>query len=139
MRNREVAMALLHWQQSYSVGVEAVDHEHRELIALINRLHDEWTAKGSREEVEAFLGDLLAGISAHFALEEHIMREHRYDGLAAHKADHERLLDELRDIMDDFAAASVDDALAARLETWFARHFQTHDARLEKALSERRR
>jgi hypothetical protein len=27
-----------------------------------------------------------------------------------------------------------DDELAARLEAWFARHFETHDARLHKAL-----
>ena len=30
------------------------------------------------------------------------MRERRYDQLIQHKADHERLLDEIRDIMDDF-------------------------------------
>jgi hemerythrin len=39
--------------------------------------------------------------SAHFALEERFMREHGYDQLALHKADHERLLDEIREIMDD--------------------------------------
>jgi hemerythrin-like metal-binding protein len=77
-----------------------VDHEHRELVELINGLHAEIKKGGVRENVSAFLGEVFARIAAHFALEETVMRKHRYDEYAEHKADHERLLDELRDIMD---------------------------------------
>jgi hemerythrin len=130
-------MALLEWKDQYGTGIEAVDHEHRELIALINRLHEELMKADSKPSVEAFFGDLLKGIAAHFALEERFMREHRYNQLTEHKSDHERLLDEIRDIMDGCLddADEVDQAtLAARLDAWFSRHFQTHDARLHKAL-----
>ncbi len=129
-------MALLEWNNKYSVGVEAVDHEHQELIDLINRLHDRLGAADQKREVEAFLGDLFRAISAHFALEERFMREHRYNELTPHKTDHERLLDDLRDIMDAFEqAGEVDDAaLGKRLGGWFSRHFETHDARLHRAL-----
>jgi len=41
-------MGLLHWEKRYSVGVEAVDHEHRELVDLINRLYEEARSKGTR-------------------------------------------------------------------------------------------
>jgi hemerythrin-like metal-binding protein len=61
---------LLNWKDEYSVSIEAVDYEHKQLIDLINRLHDELAAKDSKLTVSAFLGDLLKGISAHFALEE---------------------------------------------------------------------
>jgi|SRR5215510_4060007 len=129
-------MALLHWKDHYSVGIEAVDHEHRELIDLINRLHAELMEKGAVLTVEAFFGDLFTGISAHFALEERFMREHRYDQFPQHKADHERLLDEIRGMMDEVAAEEkIDSAeLATRLDAWFSRHFETHDAHLHKAL-----
>jgi hemerythrin len=129
-------MALLHWKDHYSVGIEAVDHEHKELIDLINRLHDELTGGGAAFSVEAFFGDLLMAISAHFALEERFMREHHYDQLAQHKADHERLLDEIRDMMDEFIGDEEGgrDDLSTRLDAWFSRHFETHDARLHKSL-----
>jgi hemerythrin len=128
-------MALLQWKEHYSVGVDAVDHEHKELIELINRLHDELMAKGEKPSISAFFGDLFTGISAHFALEERFMRERGYDQLSQHKADHERLLDEIRDIMDDFEDHEIASAeLGARLDAWFSRHFETHDARLHKAL-----
>jgi hemerythrin len=129
-------MPLLQWNDKYSVGVEAVDHEHKELIDLINRLYAEFSTKNVKANVSAFFGDLFKGISAHFALEEKFMRERGYDQLAAHKTDHERLLDEIRDIMEGFEESDeIDSAdLARRLDAWFSRHFETHDARLHKAL-----
>ncbi len=132
-------MALLQWKDQYSVGIEAVDYEHKELIALINRLYAELASGRATSSVEAFFGDLLKGISAHFALEERFMHEHGYDQLPQHKADHERLLDELRDMMDDeLIEHDTDDALDGdlrdRLDAWFSRHFETHDARLHKSL-----
>ena len=129
-------MALLQWKDQYSVGIESIDHEHRELIDLINRLYGELSAHTGKDAIEAFFGDLLKGISAHFALEEHFMREQKYRDLDAHKRDHEQLLDEIRDIMDEFTEHQeiAGGELAARLESWFGRHFETHDARLHKAL-----
>lgn len=129
-------MPLLQWKDQYSVGIEAVDHEHKELIELINQLADEVLAKGTTLVASAFFGDLIKGISAHFALEERFMRERGYDQLAQHKGDHERLLDEILNIMDEFEGdETVNRAeLAKRLDAWFSRHFETHDARLHKAL-----
>jgi hemerythrin-like metal-binding protein len=128
-------MALLQWKDQYSVGIEAVDYEHKELIDLINRLYAEFSATGLSSSVDAFFGDLLRAISAHFALEERFMTERNYNQLAQHKADHERLLDELRDIMDGDLANDdlAGSKLPQRLDAWFSRHFETHDARLHKA------
>ena len=128
-------MALLQWKDQYSVGIEAVDHEHRELIELINRLYGELSTHAGKDAIEGFFGDLFTGISAHFALEERFMRERKYHDLDAHKRDHEQLLEEIREIMDEFAEHEevAGEVLAARLEAWFGRHFETHDARLHKA------
>ena len=124
-------MALLTWNDRYSVGDPAVDHEHRELIDLINQVHAELQAAGPGA-AEARFGDLYRGISAHFALEEKQMRAARYPEYAAHKADHESLLDEIRDMMEEGAAS--DEELSRRLDAWFSRHFATFDARLHKKI-----
>jgi hemerythrin len=85
---------------------------------------------GPRGSVESFFADLYKGISAHFALKEKYIRRHD-DPLAARRNDHERVLDEIRDISDDFTnEAQTASALAGRLEAWFSRHFETHDASL---------
>lgn len=124
------------WQPQFETGIASVDHEHRALIDGINRflaMLDEGGGGGAAER-EAALGEIFADISAHFALEERKMAVMGYGALAEHKADHERLLDELRDIMDDLEAAGAPGAdLPDRLRDWFTVHFSTHDARLHGA------
>ncbi len=129
-------MAPLEWKDDYSVGVPAVDHEHRELIGLVNQIHEALASEKPDTEVAEIFGDLFRAISAHFALEERFMREQRYDQAAQHKADHERLLDELRDIMDDHRNGEGHsiERLTASIDAWFATHFKTHDARLHSRL-----
>jgi len=130
-------MSLIQWRKEFETGVAEVDHEHQELVGLINELHEQIGADAARETVSDFLGEVFAKISAHFALEETVMRKHDYDEYADHKADHEKLLDDLRDIMDDFeadAGADYKKALGAAVRDWFVNHFKTKDARLHKKL-----
>jgi hemerythrin-like metal-binding protein len=130
-------MALVEWRDEFRTGIPSVDHEHEELILAINDLHAQLSGKIDKQAVAGFLGEIDAKISAHFALEEKIMREHGYDQFADHKEDHERLLDGIRDIMDNFDRGTyrdTDEALAAHLQEWFTRHFKTKDARLHKML-----
>lgn len=125
-------MTLISWRDEFSVGVDAVDHEHREMINLINELDEAMQEDASQTAVVEALGEIYARISAHFALEEKVMRDTRYTHLAEHKQDHEQLLDELLDVID-----SVDDEgrydradLSRSLDRWFSDHFRTHDAKL---------
>jgi hemerythrin len=64
------------------------------------------------------------------------MGESAYPELEAHRADHERLLDEIRDLVEAFRQAEEVDSvdLAMRLEPWFSHHFATHDLRLHTTL-----
>ena len=125
---------ILVWKSEYSLGIPDVDHEHQELFDLINELHARLFEPGSGTTVADFLGELFSKISSHFALEEKLMRDGRYAELPAHKADHERLLDEIRDLMDDYEDGGyVDlDRFAGDLERWFSVHFSTHDAALHR-------
>ena len=129
-------MRTIEWKDEFSVGVPSIDHEHRELIESINGLIEVARDGGSYEKVSGALGEIYTQIGAHFALEERIMRNARYDGYPEHKEDHEDLLDELRDIMDrvDYDGAYDEDRLCKELERWFSVHFQTQDARLHKRL-----
>ncbi len=130
-------MPLIDWRQEFELGIASVDHEHKELIDLINDLHAGLEGDATPEMLSAFLGEIYARIAAHFALEEKVMRDVRYRGYDEHKADHEELLEAIREIMDDYEAgafAELSDVLAERLRAWFADHFRDQDARLHHAL-----
>jgi hemerythrin len=128
-------MSHLQWRDEFSVGIAEVDHEHRELIELINELQQDLQAGSDKRKIVRSLGEIYAQISAHFALEEKMMRTRRYPAYAEHKEDHETLLDDLRDIMDGVEDDGVFDEaqLNVDLNRWFSDHFRTHDAKLHRA------
>ena len=98
-------------------GVPAIAHQNRHLIELLNSIIDTLEAGGETEPILDFRGEVNAGISAHFGLEEQIMRDQHYDQYPDHKTGHERLLDDIREIMDglaDDSYADRRDALALR-------------------------
>ena len=130
-------MVLIEWRKDFETGVPDVDHEHRELVDLINALHDRISAGEERAQIVAFLGEVFARIAAHFALEESIMRKHRYDEYEAHKTEHEQLLDDIRDIMDSVEndpSENYRSALSGTVRDWFVDHFKSRDARLHHKL-----
>jgi hemerythrin-like metal-binding protein len=129
-------MKLLEWKPEFSVGNAAVDHEHRELIDLINSMHAGLSEGAGRDQLVSGLGEIYAQIAAHFALEERMMRRADYTGYGAHKDDHELLLDQLAEIVDavELKGGYDEQALSSVLNTWFSEHFRTHDAQLHGRL-----
>ena len=127
-------MTLIEWKDEFRVGIASVDHEQRERVELINQLHRSIEAGCERDAIIVELGEVYAHIAAHFALEEKSMRDASYPAYPEHKADHEALLDQLRDIMDrvEDGEQDTDKWLPAELGDWFQVHFSTHDARLHR-------
>ncbi|MFZ5789833.1 MAG: bacteriohemerythrin [Pseudomonadota bacterium] len=132
-------MALIAWREEFEIGIPSVDYEHRRLVDQINGVAERLASGAGEEAVLDALGEIHGTISAHFALEEQVMRDLGYDEFAAHKADHERLLDDIRDISDAFehgAYANAQDVLDDHLSRWFTEHFRSKDARLHKFLAQ---
>jgi hemerythrin-like metal-binding protein len=120
-------MARLDWNEAYATGVTVLDYEHRALIDIINSSCDALRAEGDPDTVRDQLASLYERACSHFALEEKLMREVRYELYAAHKTGHEKLVDSLRDMMDSFedgrcrnCKRSLDECLVS----WFDGHFR---------------
>ena len=125
-------MALIEWREEFCTGVPGVDYEHQELIKQINSIYALIDGTAEKQNVIDSLGDIYGSISAHFALEEQMMERHNYDHFKEHQADHERLLDDIRDITEEFEMVKEldGDKFKQKLNDWFQVHFKTHDSRL---------
>jgi hemerythrin len=125
-------MRLIVWQEEFSTGDADVDLEHQELVESINTMYRSMSEGVTRKQVMDALNSIYAQIAEHFAHEETLMRESHYRLYAEHKTDHEILLDDLRDIMDEVDADGgfEESQLSIDLNRWFSDHFHTHDAKL---------
>lgn len=127
-------MARLDWTEAYATGISMLDYEHRTLLDTINSSCEAFGAAADAEVVRDCLAELYDHACAHFALEERLMRDARYELYAAHKDGHEKLLASLRDMMDSFEDGrchSCSRSLDACLIEWFDGHFRVEDARLQ--------
>ena len=125
-------MTLIRWTDELSLGIPEIDAEHRELVELINGLHDVMRVGADYVQVVELLGEIYGRIAEHFTAEEELMQDLHFPGYAEHKEDHETLLEDLRDIMDEVEEDGSFDAahLSSDLNRWFSDHFRTHDAKL---------
>lgn len=133
-------MSRITWRDEFAIGLADVDHEHREMIAMIDALLDSIGPGTGAARIVAALGEIHARIAAHFALEEREMRRLKYIAIGEHKSDHERLLDDILDIMSDVELKRGYEpaVLEQRLVRWFSEHFRKQDARLHRWLVARR-
>ncbi len=123
-------MTLLHWNPNLGIGIAEVDREHRELVDRVNLLHAELGPARTGAAAAAFVQRVQADVAEGFAHEERAMSERGYEALAEHRASHDHLLEELRELGADLPLN--DERFARWLSASLADHFQLHDARVHR-------
>ncbi len=88
-------MAFLEWSEKYSVGIRAIDAQHRQLVELLNGLHDEMLAGKGSQVIGRILDALLDYSNSHFVDEESLMAEYQYPTLAQHREEHTQLTEQV--------------------------------------------
>jgi len=130
---------LMPWSNLYSVGVAAIDEQHRVLVGLLNRLNEARDAARSTAVMHEVLDALVQYAGRHFAFEEALMHEHRYAGTAAHEAAHQRLAQRVGAMIaaqENGGQVSLRD-LTVFLRQWLISHILHTDKELGKALNAR--
>jgi hemerythrin len=113
-----------------SVGVEAVDNDHKHLVNLLNQLHFLVLAGADRPSVGEVLHELVRYTEYHFDREETLMRNADYPGLEEHHGFHQDLARRLleykktfEDRPDSFDARAFYDFLS----DWLVVHVMDKD------------
>ena len=123
-------MALITWtEEQYGTKVAFADDEHKVLFDLLNKLYDDATGGADRSTIGASLDALIAYVVDHFAHEEREMEAAGYDGLAAHKAEHDALVGICADLQKKFHAgeADVTEEVGQMVKGWLDDHIPKYD------------
>ncbi len=78
----------IQWRDSLSIGVEAIDNQHKELLLRFDRLLNACQAGqgiGELGKLQAFLEEY---VHTHFNDEEALQRKHSYPDYETHRAEH---------------------------------------------------
>ncbi len=128
------------WTPALLTGNAVIDSEHRQLIALIDRLELAGNEPDGNGAAKA-LDELTDYVFVHFQMEEKLMVREAYPAPAieAHVAEHRALSSRTHELVreyDEGTIASVDPIIEF-LYGWFAHHIAEVDAAMARHIRSR--
>jgi hemerythrin len=90
-------MAYMNWDDKFSVGVEEIDAQHKNLIKMVNEFYDGVTGDDAKA-LGGLLNSLIEYAVHHFATEEKYMKKFNYPGTAAHIKEHQSFAEKATDV-----------------------------------------
>ncbi len=119
-----------HWDISYDLGIFAIDEQHQELIGIAEDLAKKATCKETTfEEVKIRFDALLGYTKYHLGMEEYVMQQSNFEGYNAHKAEHDKFVNNIQSLrlqlkQDNLSIAKT---AAQLLKVWLLKHIQVID------------
>jgi hemerythrin-like metal-binding protein len=131
-------MKTLTWDNTLSVEVPEIDEDHRRLVDLYNLLSQAVAGRESADYIDALTEELVACTVWHFRHEERLMLKHGYDGLEAHRNEHEELISSVRSLQQRLQAQdqAVGNDEIEYLEHWLMEHIFGADMKMGAYLGE---
>jgi hemerythrin len=120
------------WDESLSVDGGEIDEDHRRLVDLFNILSRSVEEGDAAEYIDAVLEELVSCTIWHFRHEERLMLMYKYDGIEAHKDEHNDLIDSVRELQQKFHKENrlLTNEDIEYLEDWLTQHILGQDMRL---------
>jgi len=117
-------MASLMWNYSCTVGVRAMDDQHGILLDALNELRLALLKGAESRTVRTMLTRVSELMRLHVKSEESLLEQHGFPGLAAHRADQQRLLGRLAQFDIRYEQRQSDSVyeLVEYLRKWFTSH-----------------
>jgi hemerythrin len=122
-------MPLVVWKPEMSVGVEALDTDHKMLVSLINQLAAAIEAGEAHEIVESVLNGLVDYTLYHFGREEAMLAACAYGDLAAHREAHAALAGRLNAVRDAYRRREpdIESRVLVFMRAWLTEHILGRD------------
>lgn len=139
VHKKMAAKQFVEWKDSYSVGIDPIDQQHKKLLNLINQLQTAIDYSTGAEFEQEALDELVDYTKTHFAYEEGLLRDNDYPDFEAHKAQHEEMFDKVREVLTEYEQDS-DSAMSNAVEylkTWLIKHINGTDKQYSSYLISR--
>lgn len=126
------ATALLFpWSDTFSVKIGIINMQHKNLVNIVNDLHQAMVAGHGKEQLGKILTNLVKYTQAHFKTEESIMESHQYPEYGHHKSEHDRLTKTVLEFQEKFQRNEVGLTIDVMdfLKDWLCKHILESDKR----------
>jgi hemerythrin len=119
----------IEWRDSYSVGIEELDAQHRKLLELINEISKADDAGTSKSSCFAILNSMIRYAEEHFTTEERYLESNAYPKCLEQKRAHEKFVQETFDKarqLEEEGMLTIG-GITMYLEDWYKDHILGFD------------
>lgn len=88
-------MTQITWKESYSIGVDAIDEQHKKLLSLINDLYEAQRSGTTQVIIGDVISKLFDYTVYHFGMEEKMQVDNRYPMYEEHRKEHLGFIEQL--------------------------------------------
>lgn len=127
----------IEWTESNSVGIDSLDQQHKQLVALTNQLFLAIMGDRGRDVVTGILEELADYVDYHFSHEEELLQKYHFpvDKLELHIEEHRILTEQVHSFIKDIKDQNILDlAVFDFLRDWTTNHLNTTDKKYTKLL-----
>jgi hemerythrin len=127
-------MSYFSWQESYSVNVQEIDNQHKQLIEMVNTLYEAMATNKGKDVQKSIIYDMVDYAVHHFETEEHYMQRVQFPGFAEHRQEHAKFAAKALDLKEriDRESFILTMEIMAFLRKWLNDHILGTDAKYAK-------
>jgi hemerythrin-like metal-binding protein len=92
----------LTWKEEFNTGCEEIDRQHQKLGEILNELYQAFEQGLAESHVIKILNELEEYTKYHFSTEEELFEKYNYPYKEQHKAEHQKLVEQVRKFRLDY-------------------------------------
>ena len=120
-------MERLMWKADYSVGINAIDGQHRKIFESLLALESAFEKKKPWHIVRYLLAQLTENLELHWVTEEALLEIIHYPHIEKHNQSHAKLKNALTELENHLREHQSMDGLVKFFEAWFIEHVLAAD------------
>lgn len=126
---KDYVKSVVSWRTRYSMNIESVDNQHKEIFLVINNYIDSILKGSGNLKTKYILNELIQACRDHFEHEEQLMYQNEYPGLYSHKHTHKNFISELLVIRNSIENKPdpVSISTGDFIRKWIVNHILTSD------------
>ena len=122
------------WDQTYSVGIELIDNQHKKLFEHLNSYYESILAGKDKDVINNILGDVINYAVYHFAEEEKVMNSIEKVDFSSHFQEHKNFCSKVSEIKEKVSSGKeISYELFNFMKEWIHTHILLVDQKVGEA------
>lgn len=98
---------MFQWDEKYSVGIQSIDNQHKEIFVLLNKLLEAMKMGHGNDVAIQIIQELERYAVNHFQKEEYFFQRFEFQGSSMHINDHKGFTEKLASLKSDLKSGKI--------------------------------